>query len=58
MSTKEQEVQKLSDRISTSQKSAKSSSTGRTNTKTKPPVSPAKPAPRQVKAKFKAGKDL
>ena len=42
-----------------SQKSAKSSSTGRTKEKTKGRLdSPAKPASRPVKAEFKAGKDL
>jgi hypothetical protein len=39
-----------------SQEPAKSSPTGRT--KQNPTVSPAKPAPRSVKAQFKAGKDL
>jgi hypothetical protein len=42
-----------------SQEPAKNSSTGRTSEKGNTrPDSPAKPAPRPVKAKFKAGKDL
>jgi len=44
---------------SVSQEPAKSSPTGSTKEKGNTrPVSPAKPAPRPVKAKFKAGKDL
>jgi hypothetical protein len=41
-----------------SQEPAKSSSTGGTQKKGSSPDSPAKPARRPVKAKFKAGKDL
>lgn len=56
MPTKEQEIAKES---TISQKPAKSSSTGRAKEKAQErPVSPAKPASRPVKAKFKAGKDL
>ena len=53
MSTRDQEIQK---ETTTSQESAKGSSTGRT--KENPTVSPAKPASRPVKAQFKAGKDI
>jgi hypothetical protein len=53
MSTRDQEIPK---ETTTSQESAKDSSTGRT--KENPTVSPAKPASRPVKAQFKAGKDI
>jgi len=43
---------------SISQEPANNPSTGRTKDKADRPVSPAKPAQRPVKAKFKAGKDL
>ena len=56
MATNDQEVRQETE---ISQESAKSSSTVRIKEKTrKRPVSPAKPAARPVKAKFKAGKDL
>jgi hypothetical protein len=59
MPNKEQEITRESTGKPISQESAKSSPTGRTKEKTQPrPASPAKPASRPVKAKFKAGKDL
>jgi hypothetical protein len=58
MSTMEKEIRKQPTGTSGSQEPAKSSPTGRTKEKGVRPASPAKPAPRPVKAKFKAGKDL
>jgi hypothetical protein len=57
MPPKEQQVPKES--TISQQESASTSPTGRTKKKTQErPVSPSKPAPRPVKAKFKAGKDI
>jgi hypothetical protein len=59
MPDKEQEIARKTTGKPISQESAKSSPTGRTKETTQArPVSPAKPASRPVKAKFKAGKDL